>query len=189
MPLLWRATMFCALLPAAGAAQAPASSRETSILESATRHSDARVYSMSQIASFEGAESRAVFTGLAVGDPAQEDKKIRGVRIDFSDAGWTRAAYVDEGKLQPLKDFVDRLAVDVERMLPRLAPRSGEGYLGLCEFSDNSDAFPLEVDYCYSGRCSPGLRFTPPALVLFTGRKPSDLSAIIASTIESLRTH
>ena len=177
----WRAIVLCALFPVAGAAQ-------VSILEAAIKHPDAQVYSSSQIARLESGDSRAVFTGLVVADPAQADRKIRGVRIEFSDDGWTRSAYVDEGKLQPLKDIVDRLAVDLERLLPRLARSSSAGFLGSCEFRDHPDSCPLQVDYCYSGSCSPALRITSPTLITFNQRTPSDLSAILAAAIEYLRT-
>jgi hypothetical protein len=183
-----RAIVLCALFSTVGVALVPPSSSESSLLAIALRQPNARVYSSSQIATLESEGSRAVFTGLIVADPAQQDRKIRGIRIAFSDAGWTRAAYVDEARLQPLKDAVDRLSADLEPSLPRLAPRN-EGYLGSCEFRDHPEAYPVHVDYCYSGWCSPGLRITSPTMILFPNRKPSDLSAILGSAIEYLKTH
>jgi hypothetical protein len=184
-----RAIVLCVIFSVIGAAQVPQSSIESSLLANAIRQPNAHIYSSSHIATLQSEGSRAVFTGLIVADPAQQDRKIRGIRIDFSDAGWNRMAYVDEAKLEPLKDVVDRLSADLERSLPLLASRNREGFLGSCELRDHPEAYPVHVDYCYSGWCSPGLRITSPTMILFTNRKPSDLSAILGSAIEYLKPH
>jgi len=173
-----------ALLPMAATAQAPASA-----LERAVKQFGVRVLSSSQIATLEGEGARGVFTALIVADPFEQGRSIRGVRIEFSDAGWTRSAYLDDSQLQPLKDVVDRLAADVERFPARLSNRGGLGFLGSCEFRDHPETYPVQVDFCYSGWCAPGLRFVSPTQILFAQRKPTDLAAILGSAIEYLRTH
>lgn len=174
--------LLCALLPMA-AGQSP-----TSALEQAAKRSDVRVLSSSQIATLESEGSRAVFTALIVADPAQEGGSIRGVRIEFSDAGWTRSAYLDESHLQPLKEVVDRLAADIE-LLPRSSNRGGLSIFGSCEFRDHPESYPVSVDYCHSGWCAPALRFVSPTQILFAGRKPADLAAILGDAIEYLKAH
>jgi hypothetical protein len=54
---------------------------------------------------------------------------------------------------------------------------------------DNPEFYPLHVDYCFSAWCSASLTITSPTLIMFPGRKASDMSAILADAIEYLRTH
>ncbi|MEO8130312.1 MAG: hypothetical protein ABJF23_03100 [Bryobacteraceae bacterium] len=151
------------------------------------KNSHVRVLASRQVAILESGGSRAEFTVLIVADQGQEDRTIRGVRIEFSDAGWTRAAYLDEIHLQPLKDIVDRLTVDLDLLPASLVNGRNEGYLGSCEFRDHSADYPVQFDYCYSGGCAQSLRFLSPTGILFLQRKPSDLSAILGKAIDYLQ--
>ncbi|MGH9629065.1 MAG: hypothetical protein ACRD7E_12145 [Bryobacteraceae bacterium] len=182
--ITWCAIVFCAVVPTIGSAQSAASS--PSVLEQALKQPDARVTSSKQIGRFDDGESHAVFTVLVVSDSTRQDRKTRGVRIDFSGSGWKRVVYLDDHHLEPLKKVLDQLTVDIERLLPRFTARTDEGYLGSCEFRDHPDLYPLQMDYLHSGWRSPALRFTSPARVLFHGRGPADLSAILGAAIEYL---
>lgn len=180
--------LFLALFSSEASAQRDAASpQRPSSFETVARGAEARIFWSQEIGRLEVGDSRAVFTALAVEDPAQRDRRIRGVRIDFSVPGWKSAVYIDEATLRPLKKISDQLSIDIERT-QRLHPTgTGEGYIGSCEFRDNPGAYPLQVDYCYSGWCSPALRVFAPELMMFPGRKPSDLSEILASAIDQLK--
>jgi hypothetical protein len=164
-------------------------SERSSLLESAVRQPGVRTVWSKEIARLEGGDSRAIFTGLVIEDRTGRNRQIRGVRIDFLGRDAKRTIHIDEGVLQSLERISHQLSIDVENMLTRVGSSASEGYLGSCEFRDNPGLYPLDFDFCYAGWCSPALRITSPTLILFPGKKPSDLSQIFAAAIDELRTH
>ncbi len=184
--LLVQILALCCSLPASGQGTANPATSPAGFATAASAAS-ARVLWSQNIGRLDSGESHAVFTALAVENPAAAatPTQFRGLRVDLNWAGGSDSLYVDESLLPPEKEIFDKLSADLDRP-NALHGGSRAAITGSGEF--RSGSYPLVADYQVYGPEGSGLRILSSghSAVLFTGSKPTDLSNLLARAITAL---
>jgi hypothetical protein len=156
-------------------------------LETLATRAGVRVIWSDEVGRLDSERARAAFTVLAIEDRARTNGQIRVLRIALSEPEQTRAVYIAEAKLRPLKDKLDGLVIGsahwsgqnpVNTMISTVCPGE-EGKL------------PLSFGYHYRYAEKPELSIGGPELpeFVFIGPTPLQLADIFEEAIEALRTH
>jgi hypothetical protein len=171
------------LFAGASAAQLSPGVPPRSYLEIAASAVSAHVAWSQSLGMLESGDVRAAFTALAVINPMRAGQELRGVRVDLSIPDWNGVAYVQESDVPAMKKYADTLVKFAKEY-----PKATASFQTAGPMMDPVP--PLFFSRQGSGSIStlyiggPGLRSLP-----FTAVSPSDLAAIFARAIKTLKAH
>jgi hypothetical protein len=155
------------------------------LLESAAERPGAQLIWSSEVGRLESGATRAVFTVLAIEDPARAGHQLRGIRVAASSPDWNGTIYVEEPQLEQLKAKVDLWATGAGR-----ASRTASNmiYSSACPGDENLH-LPMSFAVIFRWQAADELLLAGagyPSLS-FTGPTPSSIAAIFARATDELK--
>lgn len=138
----------------------------------------------------ESIEARVVVTALIVKDTVQPPHRMRGVRIDLTNQNATDQVYLDEAKLEAVKEALEEIESGIKSFLNE-QESTPYRYLGSAEFRQiRPRVHTLSAAY-YIAPDSTGLSLSAfkGQQFRFPNHRPSELAEAIGRAMEELKQH
>jgi hypothetical protein len=166
----------------------PTTQLEPTKLEAFVTGASARMQWSKQVGRIVEGTTEAVVTALIIEDPQQLPHRMRGIRINLTNENARDQVYLDETRLEPVRNALLEIESDVDSFLKERDPTSYR-YRGAAEFwRPNERIHTLNAAYFIRpGSSGLSLSAYKREEFRFPGHRPVELADLISQAIRELK--